>query len=149
MTMEGIDRRAVLLERWMERVERRALAAGDPFRNPVEFTLRESFAALLGEALGEMNPAAAQAAIERIVRLRAVENLPAGEAVGFIFVLRGVLRDGAAGLGRDEIDARIDQMALWVFEEYTRCREQIAALRMNELRRGLYAPAPFAGGCSR
>lgn len=109
----------------------------DPFRNPVGHTLRENLAVLLKQVLGEMEPEAAQAALENIIRIRAVQDLTASQSVQFVFQLRPILRQFPMDESYEVLDARIDQMALWAFEEYARCRERLADLRISESRRGM------------
>jgi hypothetical protein len=110
-------------------------AEKDPFRNPVGHTLRENLAILLKQVLGEMEAEPARAALENIVRIRAVQDLTATQAVQFIFQLRPILRQFPTQMDHEVLDARIDQLALWAFEEYVRCRERLADLRISESRR--------------
>jgi hypothetical protein len=47
---------------------------------------------LTAELLGEMDQARVAGALESIVRIRAVQNFSASESVGFVFLLKGILR---------------------------------------------------------
>ena len=128
---------AAILERWLETAKPNntmwaPAATCDPFLNPVEYTLRENLIVLVEQVLGSMDAAAVKAALANILRIRAVQDLSAAEAVGFVFPLRGILRESAPQANPAEADARVDRLALWAFEEYTRCRDQIAALRLHE-----------------
>jgi len=109
----------------------------DPFRNPVGHTLRENLAVLLEQLLGGMEPEPARAALENILRIRAVQDLTASQAVQFVFQLRPILRQSHPEANHEVLDARIDQLALWAFEEYARCRERLADIRIRESRRGM------------
>ncbi len=112
-------------------------AERDPFRNPVGHSLRENLAVLLEQLLGGMEPEPAQAALENILRIRAVQDLTASQAVQFVFQLRPILRQFQPEANYEVLDARIDQLALWAFEEYVRCRERLAGIRISESRRGM------------
>jgi hypothetical protein len=103
-----------------------------PFRNPVGHTLRESLTVLARELLGGMDGARMGAALEEILRLRAVQDLSATQAVGFVFALRPILRDAVTDLDAAVLNDRIDQLALMAFDEYRRRREQLAELRARE-----------------
>ena len=135
-----------ILDHWLERVlkchsEETARFLGaekDPFRNPVGHTLRENLGVLLEQVLGEMKPEPAQAALQNIIRIRAVQDLTPSQAVQFIFQLRPILRELHATVNHEMLDDRIDQLGLWAFEEYSRCRERIADLRISESRRGMH-----------
>jgi hypothetical protein len=106
----------------------------DRFRNPVGHALRNGMAVLVAEILGEMKRDKVAAALDAIVRIRAVQDFMPSEAVGFVFLARAVLL--GSNLPRPAmIEARIDQLALMAFDQYMKCREQIAEVRANETRR--------------
>lgn len=119
-------------------------AESDPFRNPVGHTLKENLAALLRELLGGMDAARLQSALENLIRIRAVQDLTASQAVGFIFLLRPILRQHAAELDITVLDNKIDQIALMAFDEYMRRREQVAELRVTEGLRAVRMPSHVA-----
>lgn len=109
----------------------------DRFRNPVGQTLKDGFPLLVDQLFGDMNSGAVRQALEGIVRIRAVQNFSAREAVGFIFLLKQILQPelsvgGAMGL---ELDRRVDEMVLAAFELYVQCRGQISDIQVNEARR--------------
>ena len=134
-----------VLDRWLqcalechsEETARFLGAEKDPFRNPVGHTLRENLGVLLEQVLGEMKPEPVEAALQNIIRIRAVQDLTPSRAVQFIFQLRPILREHCAAVNREILDDRIDQLGLWAFEEYSRCRERIADLRISESRRAM------------
>lgn len=113
----------------------------DPFRNPVGHALRGSMSTMLRELLGNMDNGTLGPALDAIVRVRAVQGFTPSQAVGFVFLLRSILR--ATNPPRPAmIEARIDQLALMAFDQYMKCREQMAAARANEVqRRTLARPA--------
>jgi hypothetical protein len=133
------------LDRWFARVaetypgETGRFLSGEPdrFRNPAGHLLRENLAVLLREILGGMDPASTKPALAAVVRLRAVQELTATQAVGFIFTLRTIMDETMPGLDRELISRRIDQLALMAFEEYVGCRERISEIRINEGRRAM------------
>jgi RsbT co-antagonist protein rsbRD N-terminal domain len=119
----------------------------DPFRNPMGQVLREGLPALLDVLLGEGDLEGAVPALDRVVRVRAVQDFTPGEAVGFLFLLKGVIREvpgvwgGHAGGPPDPIEAvedRIDRLVLLGFDRYAACREQMAEIRVHEAQRRLF-----------
>jgi hypothetical protein len=108
----------------------------DPFRNPVGHTLRESLAVLAGELFGAMNAAAIASALDSVLRIRAVQAFTPSEAVGFIFLLKPLVRD-LPGHDAGLLERRIDQLALMAFDKYMQCREQLGEIRVNEAKRAL------------
>jgi len=121
----------------------------DRFRNPVGHSLRENLAILVRELLGSMDAAKIQAALAEVIRLRAVQDLPVSQAAGFLFLLRPIVREAMPEADWLPLDGRIDQLALLAFEEYLRCRERLAEIRLNEGRRATGGAAWRSGARSR
>ena len=103
----------------------------DPFRNPIGHTLRTSLTVLVREFFGAMQPAAIDAAFADIMALRSIQALAVEQAVGFVFALRGLVRE-TAEMRPVEVEARIDRLALSAFRQYLACRERLAELKLNE-----------------
>ena len=105
-------------------------AQPDPFRNPVGAAFRQALPVLVRQVLGE-DPGAEEVskALDSVLRIRAVQDLNARQAVGFVFLLREVLGERGAAA---EVQERIDDLALAAFEIYAKCREQIAQIRARE-----------------
>ncbi|MBM3748104.1 MAG: hypothetical protein FJW34_20145 [Acidobacteria bacterium] len=111
----------------------------DPFRNPVGHALRQNLPALYDELLGAMDAARLTPLLEGIVRIRAVQDFTPSQAVGFVFLLKAVLRERFADADLADIETRIDRLALTAFDLYMQCREQIADIRVGEARRAVGA----------
>jgi hypothetical protein len=132
-----------ILERWMAktiasypRASQPFLAGqNDPFRNPVGHTLRQSLRVLLGQVQGEMDECRIAPALDNIIRIRAVQDLTASQAVGFVLLLKPILRETEHPRDPGPLEDRIDRVALMAFDQYTRCREQLAEIRWNERQR--------------
>jgi hypothetical protein len=145
------ERKAAILAEWLDQTlasypqpAGRFLAEEkDRFRNPVGHTLREGLGCLLEELLGGMDPARLHEALERVVRVRAVQDFTPGEALAFLPALKGILRRPPGGPPPEadalaELEARIDRVLLLAFDAYVRCREQIAEIKLAEIRRRYY-----------
>jgi hypothetical protein len=137
-----------ILELWIERTAesypRHAAALlsqeQDPFRNPVGAALRQSMSHLLRELSGEMDAAVIDSALDPIIRLQVVQGFAPDDAVRFVSLLKPLLRE----LGGEQSsavfvstidDARIGQLARTALDKYAQCREQLARIRANEVRR--------------
>jgi hypothetical protein len=135
---------AAILDAWFEKTiqiypeqTRKSVSRGtEQFRNPVGFTVRESLAKLLEELAGDMDAVRASAALEGLIRLRAVQDCTPAEAVCFVFLLRQIMSERGGGQFPD-FDRRIDELALMAFDQYVKCREELALIRINEARRAL------------
>ncbi|HEB84476.1 MAG TPA: hypothetical protein ENI92_05685 [Bacteroidetes bacterium] len=117
---------------------------GDRFRNPMGAVFEESTAALYDMLLGGMEEEERlQRVLDGIVRIRAVQDFSPAEAVGFIFLLKKVVREEVAGEVEREgrfaellaFESRVDRLALHAFDLFMNCREEIYQLREGELRR--------------
>jgi hypothetical protein len=109
----------------------------DPFRNPVGAALEEAIPRLVAELCGGMDRDKITQALEGIVRIRAVQDFSASQAVSFVFKLREILDDKsiAAAEPAGALHDRIDEMALAAFDVFMRCREQVYEVRLTEARR--------------
>jgi hypothetical protein len=139
--------REAVLERWFQAVidtyprdaARFLAAGGDPFANPVGHTMREGLGRLYDRLAADVPHADLCAAIDGIVRIRAVQEFAPSAAVGFVYALKGILREEliSAGLdaaGHTAIESGVDRLALAAFDAYMKCREKIFEIRVREIR---------------
>jgi hypothetical protein len=137
--------RQPILEKWIaETIQSYPASAApflsgedDPFRNPVGHTLRESLTTLFDELRGEMETDRIAHALDAIIRIRAVQDLTASQAVGFVFLLKPILRK-LVPEPDPVLNDRIDRLALTAFDKYMQCREQLADIRVSEGRRRIH-----------
>lgn len=140
-------RRAAVLDRWFLAVAgsypgetaRFLNAVGDRFANPVGHTLREGLERIYDALAAGAEPGGLAAAVDGIVRVRAVQEFSPSAAVGFVFTLRDILREELAGAGLpaaeiEAFGARVDRVALAAFDVYMQCRETIFQIRVREIR---------------
>ncbi len=111
------------------------------FTNPVGYTLAEGLDGLFDALLREMIPETVKTALDGIIRIRAIQEFSPSEAVAFIFQLKKIARQelGAEVLllpgMTDELaafDSAIDDLALFAFDIYMKCREKIYELKAKE-----------------
>lgn len=115
----------------------------DPFSNPVAHMTREAadilFDALIGE---DVSPAQVKAALERFVKLRAVQKFAPSQNMAVFYLMKPILREKVLPELRlkGQLDAylaaesRLDSLALLAFDIYTRARETVAEARIREIR---------------
>ena len=80
--------------------------------------------------------------LDPIVRIRAVQDFSPAEAVGFVFLLKRVVRQELGGEIRQnraesqllDFESQVDDLALKAFDLYMLCREQIYQLRAREIK---------------
>lgn len=125
----------------------------DPFANPVGSTTLSGVETLYDELLHGMAAEAINAALDPIIRIRAVQNFTPSQAVGFIFALKAILRRTIAGeeaanggeAGLVALEADIDRLGLMAFDIYMRCREKIYDLMANETKNRTFRAFQRAG----
>jgi hypothetical protein len=144
-----------IIERWLE--ETYATYAKDTssflnrennrFANPVGHALRTGTRAIFENLLEGMDPVIICGHLNDIIKIRAIQDFSPSRAVSFVFLLKRAVRGGIGNYATDprlmpglmEIDRRIDQIALFAFDIYTKSREQMHELRINEVKRSVSA----------
>lgn len=115
----------------------------DPFANPVASMTREAagtvFDAVAG---GDADKETVKRAIDRFVKLRAVQEGGAGRGLGVFLLLKPILRrmvlplcEGSALIGYYlEAESRLDSILLLAFDMYVADRDVVAESRIAEIR---------------
>ena len=90
-----------------------------------------------------LDPAELCRHLSGILRIRSVQEFAPSQAVSFVFLLKRVIREELAAKLHDpglqaelaEFDHRVDQLALFAFDVFTKSREQLYEVRVNEVKR--------------
>jgi hypothetical protein len=123
----------------------------DPFANPVGQTTYRSLDALLDILEKGDDREAMVAALDPILRIRAVQTMSPSQATSFVFSLKQVLRqllpetDSEREGGLGALDRKIDEMALAAFDIYVACREKVFELKASESRNQFFGSLKRAG----
>jgi hypothetical protein len=112
------------------------------FTNPVGYTLAEGLDGLYESLLKGMIPDTVSTFLDGIVRIRAVQEFTPSEAVAFIFQLKKIVRQELGEVLQQQrmneelaaFDSAIDDLALFSFDIYMKCRETIYDLKAKEAR---------------
>ena len=145
------ERKDTIVERWVDAVlsaypsDSAALfqAQRDPFANPLGHSVREGTKGVFQTILDGVDREDLRTHLDKIVRIRAVQQFTPSEALSFVFSLRSIVQDV---IPEAETDARfrkgladmnrtIDEVALAAFELYAARREEVSQLRINEVKR--------------
>jgi hypothetical protein len=146
------QKKEAVLKRWLDLTadtyppETRKFLVRDVnrFANPVGSSIQSGLEAiydsLLQEDVGVTPPFMEQ--LDKIIRIRAVQNFTPAVAVGFVFLLKNAVREVAAKEIQDSrqfeelltFESRIDKLALLSFNIYMQCRETIFDIRATEIR---------------
>jgi len=114
----------------------------DRFANPVGRSIFEGIESVYDELVDEADADKITLFLDNIIRVRAIQEFSPSQAVGFIFGLKKVIKDELESEIRQEgiseewaaFDSRIDSLALLCFDVYTKCRQEIFDIRVNEVK---------------
>ncbi|MBG0775115.1 MAG: RsbRD N-terminal domain-containing protein [Desulfovibrionaceae bacterium] len=123
---------------------------GNPIAHRTERAVNGLIDALFAEGL---DSDVVMPLLDDIVRIRGVQDFTASQAVGVVFFLKTILRK-AAGRALDEpgaarqlleLESKIDSLALISFDIYTKCRDLIADMKVQEFKHSHYRLLQKAG----
>lgn len=152
-------RQRQIVELWAERTLNSYAApeffkqAQDRFANPVGSLVRSALVSLFELLCAGAEPDELARFVDRIVRIRAVQEFSASQAVVPFLELKWVVKEvladealqPALAAQLNEFDCAVERMALLAFDQYSLCRERLYRNRIDELRSGR---ALFTdGGC--
>ena len=148
------DKRSAIVDKWADRVFSTYSEEGAPylkkltdqFANPVGHKVKAGVAEILDAIIDQENVAdRVYPVMEDLVMVRAVQTFKPSDAVSFIFDLKEVVLSECkkAGLADyfEELPAfyaKVDAVALLVFDLYMASRERIYQIRIRELKTGAY-----------
>lgn len=113
------------------------------FANPVGHTIYHALQAVFDEFRQGMDAEKISHHLDRIIRIRAIQDFTPAQALGFVFRLKGIVREEMEEELRESriapgdleaFDARVDEMALLAFNIYSECRNRLHEVRINELK---------------
>jgi hypothetical protein len=126
----------------------------DEFANPVGYAVRQGTQGLFQELLQGMDPAKVKPFLDRIIRIRAIQEFSPGQALSFIFLLKTAIQEAARKDNWKDLitaedlltfESKIDQLALLAFDVYTECRERLTEVRIMEFKNRTYRLLQRAG----
>lgn len=145
------ERKAELSEGWAELVLRTYpketqkvwTRQKDRFQNPVGAAILEATGELFDLLIDWKDAGEIAASLDKLIRIRAVQDFTPSQAIGFVFLLKKLIRDEFfKGMERDgtladllRFEARIDNLAMMSFDIYTKSREEVFRLRVEEVKR--------------
>ena len=113
------------------------------FANPVGHTSLHAMGDILDEFLLENQVEKVSPLLDRIIRIRAVQDFSPSRALAFVFLLKDLAREllGAEIAGGKvssedlaEFDARVDGLALAAMDVYSKCRDTLYEVRIKEIK---------------
>jgi len=153
MKLKGLleEKKSTILARWFDAIMETYPTDNtgffkkkeDRFANPVGHTFSQGIESILEALIEEKDLAEGLPFLNDIIKVRAVQDFTPSKAVNFIFTLKKVIREELKKeIRQDQIDdkllsfdSKIDDLALFTFDIYVKCREQLNQLKVDELKR--------------
>jgi hypothetical protein len=146
------ENRSDILERWLKRVQETypVPLSGpfskekDRFANPVAAILTEGMERLYDGFLAGIGPDQLSEPLERILEIRAVQDLSPSRAAAILILLKKAVRQkiaehpiegNPAASGWVALEVWVDELTLSAFDHYARCRERIFEILISEIRK--------------
>ena len=113
------------------------------FANPVGQTHAQGINAIFDALVEEKDSETLGSDLDLVIKIRAVQEFSPSKAISFIFLLKDIVKKelkgeiGDPSVAKDlaELFSRIDDMALLAFDIYTKYRDKIFELRVNDIKR--------------
>ncbi|MHC1744236.1 MAG: RsbRD N-terminal domain-containing protein [Syntrophobacteraceae bacterium] len=145
------ERRSVIVKRWFHLIAdtyppqtaEMLKKQTNQFTNPVGYALRHGTEGLYGELLRGVEPEKTTGFLDKIIRIRAIQDFTPAQAVGFVFLLKRIIReevqhkDWKDRISTDdllELESHIDNMVLLGLNVYAQCREKLYEVRLTEVK---------------
>ncbi len=144
------EKRSRILKQWREAVietypsetQNFLRKEKDQFANPVGLIIGSEIERLYDFIVDGTGEDQIPLSIDKIIRVRAVQDFIPSDAVKFLLNLKGIIRTQCKKTGNmswpaeyaDEVFDRIDRIVLLAFDTYMECREKINDLRVSEIK---------------
>lgn len=151
-------KRPVILKKWLDAMLESYPADSAGFlqkpvnssANPAVYALSAGMAGLFNELLCDAGHEKVSSCLYDIIRIRAVQDFTASQAVSFVFLLKKIIKGELAKdiqgsrnstilsdeltCELEKLESRIDAIALIAFDIYMDCREKLYDIKANEMR---------------
>jgi hypothetical protein len=115
----------------------------DRFDNPAGYRISQGLEGLYGVLLQDMEREQILSFLDEIIRIRVLQNFAPSQALAFVFLLKDTIRRELAEEIRTEnlaaelldLESRIDGLGLLAFDVYTKRREKLQEIRIDEEKR--------------
>jgi len=139
------ENRSTIIKQWQEAIiqtypketQKFLKREKSQFANPVGLIITKDVEVLFDELVKGEDTEKIFASLDKIIRIRAVQDFKPSHAVGFVLQLKSILREtlGEGTFSEFHLfEDRIDAAALLAFDVYSQCRQQIYDIRVKEVR---------------
>lgn len=144
------QKKSAIIQKWIESVMASYSADGasfflkekDRFANPLGFAAKSGLTAVFDQLIGEKPSQAMPSELRQFVKLRSVQEFAPSAALSFVYQLKSIF---VAQMGHEllltaatewfALEARIDALALKIFDLYMEDRERLCQVKVNEYKK--------------
>ncbi|MEL7565430.1 MAG: RsbRD N-terminal domain-containing protein [Dehalobacterium sp.] len=120
----------------------------DPFANPVGYNIHLGLEGVLDWLIKNDQEADVSAALDKVVRVLAVQDFTPSQAVSFLIVLKRIIKKQMNNHYRNQdemwaywqvFDAQVDKLMLTAMDIYTDCREKLYQIKVDEANKRVFS----------
>jgi hypothetical protein len=155
MSLEKLlkEKKSAVLERWFDSIletypsdtKHFLRTKKDRFENPVAHRISSGIEGIFDQILNDEKAEEASLFLDKVIRIRAVQDYSPSQALAFIFDLKRLMREAVAEDTHEgqfsaelwRLEQKIDEVGLLALDIYMKCREEIYELRINEVKRSV------------
>ena len=131
-----------ILDSWPTETKKYLSLEKNQFSNPIGFTISNNIEKIYEVIIGDGSINEITPLLDEIIKIRAVQELSASQAIDFVFLVKKVVRDELSMEIHQEnifdelfdFDSSIDRIALRAFDLYQESREKVFQLRVKEIK---------------
>ncbi len=147
------EKKSAILERWFDSIletypsdtKHFLRTKKNRFENPVAHRISSGIEGIFDQIINDEKAEEASPFLDKVIRIRAVQDYSPSQALTFIFDLKKLMRQAVAeDAGSDQLseelwrlEGKIDEIGLLALDIYMKCREEIYELRVNEVKRSV------------
>lgn len=134
--------RDLILASYPESTQRFLVKEKSQFANPVGHIIERDIETLYDELVKGEGIDKISLCLDNILRIRAVQDFKPSHAISFVLGLKKVIREELEGKRVENgfwsqlqaFDTRVDEVALLAFDIFSKCRQKIYDIRVNEVK---------------
>jgi hypothetical protein len=120
----------------------------DPFTNPVGYNLRLGMEGILNWFAGEANQQDVLVSLDKIIRIRAVQDFPPSQTVIVLISFKQIVEKQMTKEFRNQdllwknwrlFDEEIDRLMLESMDIYAECREKLSQIKVDEANKRVFS----------
>lgn len=144
------NKKSVILEKWFDKIietypsdsSKFFHKLDNQFSNPVGCTISQGLESIFENLLKGMETESLKTTLEKIIKIRAVQDFSPSHSVAIFMFLKTVIREVTRDSNQDgrlygellTFESKIDTLVLIAFDIYEECRNTISELRINEIK---------------